>query len=218
MLSYLTKSRPEIATAISFAASHSKNPTQNAFNELLNCVSYLYHTQDKGLVLRPTPLNDSELRLRCYVDASYLTHADSKSHSGYCLSFGNIGTFYSKSKKQPIVTTSSTHAEVRALYELIVEIIFTVKLCEEIRRPLKLPAIILEDNQPTIDLSKELSSRVKKCKHFLMLVHFIREQVENGLIELQKVDTTENIADILTKIVVGNDFVTKSNLLLGISD
>ncbi len=116
------------------------------------------------------------------------------------------------------MTTSSTHAEVRALYELIVEIIFTVKLCEEIRRPLKLPAIILEDNQPTIDLSKELSSRVKKCKHFLMLVHFIREQVENGLIELQKVDTTDNIADILTKIVVGNDFVTKSNLLLGISE
>ena len=216
MLNYMTKSRPDIATAVSFAASHSKSPTQAALNELLNCVTYLYHTQEKGLILRPHSVGGNELQLKCYVDASYLTHGDSKSHSGYCLSFGDIGTFYSKSKKQATVTTSSTHAEIRALYELIVEIIFTVNLCNEIQRPLKLPAIIMEDNQPTIDLSKELSHRVKKCKHFLMLVNFIREQVEGGLIQLQKVDTDENIADILTKIIVGPDFTRKANKLLGV--
>ncbi len=217
-LNYLTKSRPEIATAISFGAMHCQEPTTEHFEDLMHCVKYLYNTREKGLTLRPQQSDSSELQLRCYVDASYLTHDDSKSHTGYCLSFGSIGTFYSKSKKQPLVTTSSTHAEMRALYEVIVDIIFTINLCEELQRPLKLPAIILEDNQPAIELSKELSSRVKKCKHFLMLVNFIREQVASGLVEIQKVATQDNIADILTKIVNGQDFRRKSNLLLGLDD
>ena len=215
-LNYLTKSRPEIATAISFGAIHCKEPNSSHLDELMHCVKYLYNTREKGLTLRPQQSSSSDLQLRCYVDASYLTHGDSKSHTGYCLSFGRIGTFYSKSKKQPLVTTSSTHAEMRALYEVIVDIIFTINLCEELHRPLKLPAIILEDNQPVIDLSKELSSRVKKCKHFLMLVNFIREQVANGLVQIQKVDTKDNIADILTKIISGSEFVRKANLLLGL--
>ena len=128
-LIYLTKSRPDIATAISFAGTHSVNPTVTAYNELLRCVQYLWNTKDIGLVLHPGTAG-APLTLRCYVDASYLTHDDSKSHTGYCLSFGTIGTFYSKSSKQTLVTTSSTHAEMRALYQLILDIIFLIHLCD----------------------------------------------------------------------------------------
>lgn len=214
-LIYLTKSRPDIATAISFAATHSVNPTAGAYKELLRCVQYLWNTQEAGLVLHPGKAGDP-LTLRCYVDASYLTHSDSKSHTGYCLSFGSIGTFYSKSSKQTLVTTSSTHAEMRALYQLVLDIIYVVHLCDELGRPITLPAIVLEDNQPVIDLSKELTKRSKKCKHFLMLINFIREQVQNGLIELQKVPTEDNLADILTKIVTGSQFTEKAEQLLGL--
>ena len=213
-LIYLTKSRPDIATAISFAASHSISPTAGAYKELSRCVQYLY-TKEAGLVLHPGKAGDP-LTLRCYVDASYLTHSDSKSHTRYCLSFGRIGTFYSKSSKQTLVTTSSTHAEMRALYQLVLDIIYVVHLCEELGRPITLPAIVLEDNQPVIDLSKELTKRSKKCKHFLMLINFIREQVQNGLIELQKVPTEDNLADILTKIITGSQFSEKAEQLLGL--
>ena len=48
-----------------------------------------------------------------------------------------------------------------------------------------------------------------------MLFHYIKEQVEAGIIQLNKVDTSLNIADVLTKIVTGNEFQTKSLLLLG---
>ena len=215
-LIYLTKSRPDIATAISFAGTHSVKPTVSAYNELLRCVQYLWNTKEAGLVLHPGKAGEP-LTLRCYVDASYLTHDDSKSHTGYCLSFGTLGTFYSKSSKQTLVTTSSTHAEMRALYQLILDIIYVVHLCDEIGRPITLPAIVLEDNQPVIDLSKELTKRSKKCKHFLMLINFIREQVQSGLIELQKVPTEDNLADILTKIVTGTQFSEKAEQLLGLN-
>ena len=215
-LIYLTKSRPDIATAISFAGTHSVNPTVSAYQELIRCVQYLWNTKDAGLVLHPGTAG-APLTLRCYVDASYLTHDDSKSHTGYCLSFGTIGTFYSKSSKQTLVTTSSTHAEMRALYQLVLDIIFLIHLCEELGRPITLPAIVLEDNQPVIDLSKELTKRSKKCKHFLMLINFIREQIQQGLIELQKVPTEDNLADLLTKIITGSQFSEKAEQLLGLN-
>ena len=213
-LIYLTKSRPDIATAVSFASVFSAKPTAGAYTELLFCLKYLSDTQHLGLLLKRGEPN-KELILTCYVDASYLTHSDSKSHSGFCLSFGTIGTFYSKSGKQTLVATSSTHAEMRALYTCVIDIIFVLHLCDELHRPVHKPAIIMEDNQPVIDLTEEFSARSKRCKHFLMLVNYIKEQISSGLIQLSKVPTHENIADILTKIVVGDEFRRKALSLLG---
>ena len=73
----------------------------------------------------------------------------------------------------------------------------------------------MEDSQPTIDLVTDLSIRAKRSKHFLMLIAYVREKVANGLIEIQKVDTKVNLADVLTKIVTGAEFHTKADMLLG---
>jgi hypothetical protein len=213
-LIYLTKSRPEIATAVSFSATYAAKPTTGAWKEMLHILRYLAATESSGIVLKGG-VAGRVLKLRCYVDASYLTHRDSKSHTGYCMSFGEVGSFYSKSGKQTTVTTSSTHAEMRALYSLVVDIIYVVYLCEELGRPLELPCVVLEDNQPVIDVTSELAGRVKRCKHFLMLVNFVKEQVESGLIQLEKVDTKLNVADLLTKIVTGREFKVKAELLRG---
>jgi hypothetical protein len=213
-LIYLTKSRPEIATAVSFAATYAAKPTVGAWKEMIYILRYLSATAENGIVLKGG-VAGRVLKLRCYVDASYLTHRDSKSHSGYCMSFGQVGTFYSKSGKQTLVATSSTHAEMRALYSLVVDIIYVVFLCTELRRPIELPCVILEDNQPVIDVTSSMAGRVKRCKHFLMLVNFVKEQVESGLIQLEKVDTKLNVADLLTKIVTGREFGVKAALLRG---
>jgi len=213
-LIYLLKSRPDIATAVCFSATFAAKPTAAAYEEMLHCLAYLYATRYLGLLLKAGEPG-RELTLKCHVDASYLTHTDSKSHSGYTLSFGDVGTFYSKSGKQTLVTTSSTHAEMRALYALTVDLIYLVHLCVELGRPVMLPCIVFEDNQPTIDLLKEPTGRTKRCKHFLMLISYIREQVLAGYLSLVKVPTTENIADVLTKIITGGEFGSKAALLLG---
>ena len=131
--------------------------------------------------------------------------------------FGEIGTFYSKSGKQQLVATSSTHSEMRGLYSLVIDIVFLVHLCEELCRPVELPCIALVDNQPVIDLVSQPSgqTKVKRCKHFLMLVDWIREQVIHGYVELVKVPTGDNVADLLTKIITGGEFQSKAHLLLG---
>lgn len=212
-LIYLTKSRPDIHTAVSFGATHSVTPTRGDFEELIHCLKYLQSTEKFGLILKAGEPN-RDLILKCYVDASYLTHPDSKSHQGYCLSFGDVGTFYSKSSKQQLVATSSTQSEVKALQSLVVDIIFIVELCKELERPIKLPVIVFEDNGAVISLSREMTSRAKRCKHFLMAINWIREHVESGLIQLEKITDAENRADVLTKIITGKPFRAKAGDLL----
>jgi hypothetical protein len=114
-----------------------------------------------------------------------------------------------------LVATSSTQTEIRALYTLTLDIIYIVHLCEEVGRPIDLPAVVFEDNQPVIGLTKTLSSKITRSKHFLMLIEFIREQVMEGLIELPKIPTESNVADLLTKLIVGKAFTTKAMDLLG---
>ena len=215
MLNYLLRSRPDLSTALSFAATKAVNPTMADYQALLDIVFYLWRTRDIGLTMHsgnPT----TPLQLRCYVDASYLTHPDGRGHTGYCICVGSLGAFYTKSAKQPLVATSSTHAEVKALYQLVVDLIYIINLCDEIQREVELPAIVFEDNSPTVQLSDGLSAKAKKSKHFLMLVNFIREQVMMGLIEVQKIPSVENIADVLTKALSWRDFEAKAKKLLGI--
>ena len=152
MLNYLLRSRPVIATALSYAATKSTSPTYHDYDNLLDVVCYLCTTKHLGLTIR-SGRGDEPLHLKCYVDASFLSHGDSRGHSGYCLAIGDVGFFYSKSTKQQLVATSSTHAEVKALYQLSVDILYLINLIEENQRPISLPAVVMEDNNPTVQLS-----------------------------------------------------------------
>ena len=214
MLNYLLRSRPDIATAVSYAATKASNPTRDDYGLLIDIIAYLKRTRDIGLIIHPGQ-PDQPLRLRCYVDASFLSHDDSRGHSGYCITIGNLSSFYSKSSKQQMVATSSTHAEVKALYQLVVDLILIINLCNEINRAIDLPIIIFEDNNPTVQMSTSLSARIKRSKHYLMLINFIRYYVTLGLIEVRKVATEDNLADVLTKPLAWKDFAPKAAKLLG---
>jgi hypothetical protein len=91
-------------------------------------------------------------------------------------------------------------------------------LCEELKVRLRLPSIIMEDNSATVQLAQEEASYLKKCKHFLMLIHYIKEQVISGLISIKKIRGDKNAADLLTKRLRGSDFQTKARQILGYED
>lgn len=221
-LMYLSTSRPDIITALSYAATLNIAPTVNDYNELLEIVGYLKETRNRGLTLSTPSTNDNQLRLICYVIAAYMSHDDASSHTGYTISLGSepypMSFYHSKSKKQKLVATSSTHAEIRALYELTTTIIYLTNMLEELGRPLSEPAIVYEDNQPAIDLVTTPFSKIGKSKHFLMTTNFIKEQVTNGLMRIQHVRTEENIANVLTKIINGKEFYESFKRIMGDAD
>ena len=167
---YLTKSRPDIMTAVSFGATKSTSPTQDDYDQLYYIVEYI-RAKGHSIYIGTS----SGIQLYYYeVDASYLIHSDSKGHTGYTMGLHPNGSLYNRSAKQTLVSTSSTHAEMRALYTLVKDILFIIYICSELNIPLLLPAVIMEDNSAVFTFSNEESAYLKKCKHFILVVKYVR--------------------------------------------
>ena len=201
-------------TAVSFGATKSTSPTQDDYNQLYYIVEYIRATADKGhLICIGT---STAIQLYCEVDASYLIHSDSKRHTGYTMCLHHNGTFfYNRSAKQTLVSTSSTRAEMRALYTLVKDIPFIIYICSELNIPLLLPAVIMKDNSAIVTVSNVESTYLKKCKHFIMVVNYVREQLELGLIQALKIKGELNNADLQTKKLRDKSFATKAVNILG---
>ena len=214
LLGYLTKSRPDILAAVSFGATKSGNPVYADYLDLMEIVDYLRETPEKGHRIYARD-KDQNLQFICSVDASYLLHSDSKGHTGYSIGIRGGGTFYNRSSKQSLVSTSSTHAEFRAIFTLVKDILYLIYLCHELDIRVDLPAVIFEDNSAVITITNDETAYMKKCKHFMMLINYVREQVELGLIDVLKVTGTENDSDAFTKKKRSRNFADLVNKILG---
>jgi hypothetical protein len=88
---------------------------------------------------------------------------------------------------------------MHALYTLVKDILFIIYICSELNIPLLLPAVIIEDNSAVVAISNEESAYLKKCKHLIMVVNYVREQLELGLIQVLKIKGELNNVDLHPK-------------------
>lgn len=66
--------------------------------------------------------------------------------------------------------------------------------------------LMYEDNQSSIKVAKNPVLH-KRMKHIDIKHHFIREKIVEGLIKLSYIETSEQVADLLTKPLSGPTFV-----------
>jgi hypothetical protein len=215
-LIFVTKTRPDVSYAVNRLATRSQVATEKDWYALVRVVSYLEGTKNLGIRFEKG-LGSDGVVLNGWVDASYATHGDSKSHTGYCLSLGSArnGMFYSRTLKQSNVTLSSTEAENAAAVECVKEIIWFRQLLAELGLPQASPTVLRADNSSMITLAQAFSGQHKKTKHFMVKINFMIENVKNGEIVLNHVPSEANIADILTKPLGPVDFIRLRPLLLG---
>ena len=110
--------------------------------------------------------------------------------------YGN--SVYWKSKKQNIVTKSSTEAEYVALSVCVSEIKLIKELLKDFEIEIKKPIFIHEDNAGAISISK-YSNLTKNSKYIETHYHFVNENYLEGVIIVNKIDSDENPAEIFTK-------------------
>lgn len=134
------------------------------------------------------------------MDSDYAGDADDrKSTSGYVFLLGG-GAISWASKKQPIVTLSTTEAEfVSAAYGAC-QAVWLRNILEEVGFDQGESTTLFCDNSSTIKLSKNpvLHGR---SKHIHVRYHFLRELVNDGIIQLDSCASKEQVADIMTKAV-----------------
>ena len=109
-----------------------------------------------------------------------------------------------RSTLQHFVALSTTEAEYMALTETAKEGIWLKIFCSELG--FKSESFKLNcDSQSAICLAKSPVHH-DRTQHFENKVHFIRDKVEDGSAKVQKIHTSLNPADMLTKSLPGNNF------------
>ena len=73
----------------------------------------------------------------------------------------------------------------------------------------------MEYNSAVVTMANSDSGYTKKCKHFLMVLYYIKEQIALGLIEARKIYGKLNTADMHTKPLRSAEFLAMAHKILG---
>ena len=200
-LMYLTRTRPDIKLGVAFLSTKMSKPTKRDQEKLKRIFAYINGSRDLGLRLSP-----ETTYLHCSVDASFASHSDMKGQTGICIWLGgNEGMIYSASKKQKLVTKSSTEAELVALTSAMEEVLWLRGLLEELGYP-QPSTKIEQDNKSTILLANRGPGRAGRARSINIRYFWIHQHVQDKSVELKYVPSADLIADGFTKPIIGKDF------------
>lgn len=186
--------RPDVAFAVSMLARFLDCYRMEHWLAALHCTKYLIATRTQELVLG----GKAPVRLRGFSDSSWGDCPEtSRSTMGYCFTLGS-GAISWSSRRQKLVTNSSTDAEYVAINEGCREAMWLRDLLEQLGVPCQGATQIYGDNNGALALTKDPVFHARS-KHIKVRYHFVREQVEAGEIDCVRVDTKENTADVFTK-------------------
>jgi hypothetical protein len=124
------------------------------------------------------------------------------------------GSVITLCKKQPIITDSSTYAELVGTHTAAKEILWARNFLSELGFPQTKPTVLFEDNLSTIAVIKQ-SGNMNRTKHIDLRFNHIREIVAQGSIQVVHLSTKEMTADILTKPLTKAPFCYLRRKILG---
>lgn len=191
--------RPDIMCAVGQLSQFLNNPSSKHLLAAKRVLRYLQGTSTYGIMYRPPPL-----RLQGYSDADWAGDIDTRrSTTGYIVMLNN-GAIAWKSRRQPTVALSTMESEYMALTEATKELKWIRTLLAELGHSNgnsngdEPPTDLFSDNQSAIALAKNPVSHAR-AKHIDIRHHFVREAIQDKVIWVQYIPTTEMTADSLTK-------------------
>lgn len=186
--------RPDIAHAVGMVSRFLSNPGREHWNAVKWIMRYLRGTSNMNLCLgfeKPVLVG--------YTDADMAGDIDTrKSTSGYLINFAG-GAVAWQSRLQKCVALSTTEAEFIAATEACKELLWMKKFLQEIGFKQD-HYILFCDSQSAIHLAKN-SSFHARSKHIDVRYHWIRDVLNSKLLQLEKISTEDNGADMLTKVL-----------------
>ena len=110
-------------------------------------------------------------------------------------------------KLQTVVALSTIEAEYMAATQACKEAIWIQRLLEELGHKQE-KIYVFCDSQSALHIVRNPTFH-SRTKHIGIQYHFVREVVEDGSVDLQKIHTNKNLADVLTKPINADKFIWK---------
>ena len=188
--------KPNIAHAVGVVSGYMNNPRKEHWMAVKWILRYLRGTTNQALCF-----DGSNIALQEYVDADVVGDRDNRrSTTGYVFAVGGT-TISWVSKIQSVVALSTTEAEYVAATEASKEMIWLQRFMDELGKKHDM-GTLYNDSQSTIHLAKN-SAFHSRTKHIQLKYHFIRSVLEDRQLKLEKINTSQNPVDMLTKVVTG---------------
>ena len=185
--------RPDLSYAVGVVSRFMSNPREAHWAAVKWILKYLRGTSKMCLCF-----GNGDPVLHGYKDADYAGDKDSrKSTSEYLMTFA-VGAVPWQSRLQKCVSLSTTEAEYIAAVEACKEVLWMKNFLQESHKQEKYNMFC--DNQSAIHLDKN-SSFHSRTKHIDVRYHWIREVVSSKLLQLEKIHTYHNGADMMTKVL-----------------
>jgi histone deacetylase 1/2 len=193
-LQYLLITRPDLAFAVNKLSQYMHTPTTDHWSFVKRLLRYLCGTINDGLQIhRRSPLN-----LHAYSNADWAGNKDDfSSTSAYVIYLGRNPISWS-SKKQKTIARSSTEAEYRSVANAAAELNWLCYLLSDLDVQLPCCPVLYCDNVGATQLCSNPVFH-SKTKHVAIDYHFIRDQVQNGVLRVAHVSSANQLADALTK-------------------
>jgi hypothetical protein len=212
-LMYLScMTRPDISFAVGHAGRFSAAPTDAHMVGVKRIMRYLAGTRALGITFHRDP--KGEVKLVGYCDADFANCAETRKSVTGVIFFVANGPVVWISKIQPIVTLSSTEAELVSLTIGAQTAIWCRGWLAETGSEQAAATLIWEDNQSTISLSGHPRAH-GRTKHIAVRWFFCREARDDGVIDIAYCPTTDMLADMLTKAVTTAVLLRLRNKAMG---
>ncbi|CAI5734626.1 unnamed protein product [Peronospora farinosa] len=196
-LLYITNAtRPDISYAMSVLSQYLDQPRQMHGRAALRVLHYLMGTKSHGI--KYSKSDDKKMMLWAYCDANWGNDKKTRrSTSGVLILLGGAAVVY-KSKRQSSVALSSAEAEYMALALATQEVMWIRYLLKEMGVTCKTATTVHMDNKSAISIATN-QGYTPRAKHIDLRMHFVRDHIEQGDIQLKHVPSAMQLADYLTK-------------------
>nr|GEW72164.1 hypothetical protein [Tanacetum cinerariifolium] len=197
-LLYLTASRHDLQFSMCMCALYQARPTEKHVHAVKRIFRYLRGTVYRGLWYS----KDSSVVLTTFVDANHAGCQDTHHSTSGSVQFLGERLISWSSKRKKSAAKFSTEAKYIALSGCCAQILWMRSQFSNYGLAFnKIPMYC--NNKSAIALCCN-NVQHSRSKHIDIRYHFIKEQVENGVIELYFVNTEYQLADLFTK-ALGRD-------------
>lgn len=185
-------SRPDISYAVSYLSQFNECFSEEHWKAAKRVMRYLKGTIEKTLVFEK-----GDMKITAYADADWAaSHLDRRSYTGYVFYIGNSLVSW-ESRKQKTVALSSAEAEYMAISDTCKEALFLRTFIYECLN-ITCDVTLCNDSQSAQKMCVN-PIRHARTKHIDIRHHFVRDLINDKIINLRYVPTDKIIADVLTK-------------------
>lgn len=195
-IGYLTHTRPDLVFTRHLLARFTQAPTREHLLLAVHAGKYIAATVQHGLSFT----TQGALEIECFSDSDHATNKDDRfSVSGLALFIGG-NYVYGESTKQDKPAHSSADAEIRACARASRVTVGYRNMFELMGLKMNTPSNMYVDNSAALSNFGHKNVR-SALKHIAIDISMVRTYQDDGDLRFHKVDTLNNISDLMTKVL-----------------